>query len=479
VTPAEAAFDAVSRAAYAAFLSTPPAVTYRLEVHEANAVVGPVAIRYDELYDSRSALTRRRDDDQNVERVERPFVAAPNLDAIGSFETEVTAYRGRLVFVTYEPLPLNIVEPTPPPHADAWTFANGAYEVRFDPRDRSGTTLLATPTAAYRAAHRGWLLSRIRFDPATHLPREVELTSDPRGSFRLYYESVRGVHVLRRAELSADARVYLFGQYRGLGGIQAEADFSNYAFPTAAPNLAAAAASDDRAQTAYAAAYAAAYRAFAASPPTISYRVHVDEMDGVYGSRGYDLDERFDTRTGVARRFDESTRLAADEPPFLAAPNLDAMLGFQSVESMPGRRFTFSAVQRVPRDGDAAGVAGDAVAARFDPSDPAGTTLLLAPPGALADHPVGWRLERLRIDPHTLLPLRAELNGPNGARLVLEYAAAGGAWVVSHATYDGNEPVRTGGIPSGRTRVYVDVHYENYRFAAEPDDGTPTPKAPG
>ena len=366
-------------------------------------------MRYAETYDSRTALAHRRDLDDGEELDEPPFVAAPNLDAIGSFQEQLTVYPNRLLFYNMQPLPLDIAVPTPPPHSDAWTFANGAYQVRFDPRDRAGTTLLAAATKSYRAAHPGWLLVRVRFDPATNLPREVELEDAARDEFTLTYETEAGHQVLAHAELQGIAHLTPGGRsIAALDAVplRAAATYSGYAF-SEAPRTSALVAFDAEAGAAWQAVSLAAGAAFLRSPPAIAYRLRIDEHDSTAGTRGFEVVIRYDTRNGVAHVHDSAGREDADEPPFLAAPNLDALAPFNAVVWMaPGDRASFSAAQRVPVVGEP-DLGGDLEFARFDPADPSHATLVLTSPGGGALEKHAWAVVKVRFDRPSMQPRRS------------------------------------------------------------------------
>ena len=185
---ADSAFRSVAWAAYEAFLNSPPRISYHLRGRETNRVLGSREVDYQIDYDAASATATgpATEDDADV-----LVGAAPNLDAVGVFQTVTHVDRGYAVFIAFAALPYKPVPATPSPHVDASVAASGAYVARFDPRDRANTTLLLTPTQAYASSHDGWFLSLVRFDPATMLPLAVELT-EPDGVLQLRYQTVEG-----------------------------------------------------------------------------------------------------------------------------------------------------------------------------------------------------------------------------------------------------------------------------------------------
>lgn len=238
---AETAFRDVTRAAYAAFASSPPVISYRITAHERDQFYDR-NVRYAEVYDSRSGMTQRRDITFRETAYERPFLAAPNLDAVGAFNSSLTSDRHGVVFTAYAVDELNLASPTAPPGVvDAWTAANGAYVARFDARDPTGGTLELTATDRYGSDHQGWTLARIRMDPATKLPVHVEMRSPDDGRFVLDYQTVAGHRVLAKVSFDEDARLFLNGEpargsaNNGREHVHFDGTYDQYAFPSPSP----------------------------------------------------------------------------------------------------------------------------------------------------------------------------------------------------------------------------------------------------
>jgi hypothetical protein len=245
VTPAEIAFRDVTRAAYAAFLNSPPIVAYRITVEERDAVYKVRNVTYEVVFDSRSGLSHRRVPPAGEVVDDYPFLAAPNLDPVGSFTTTVNVDADDMQFATHSVRPLNLpATVTPPPHVDAWTAANDAYVPHFDEADANHTTLLLSATNRYRVKMRGWRLARIRFDPYSMLPVEADLQTDDGGRFDLRYHQINGHQLLRSVVFDHDARFTLtrstwFGpvsESRGKEHLHIEATYDEYRFPSPAPD---------------------------------------------------------------------------------------------------------------------------------------------------------------------------------------------------------------------------------------------------
>jgi hypothetical protein len=88
VTGAEVAFREVTRAAYDAFVSSPPMIAYRIVAHERDRYYDR-SVRYAIRYDTRTGMAHRHDITWGDDADERPFLAAPNLDAVGSFTSRL------------------------------------------------------------------------------------------------------------------------------------------------------------------------------------------------------------------------------------------------------------------------------------------------------------------------------------------------------------------------------------------------------
>jgi hypothetical protein len=240
VTGAEVAFREVTRAAYDAFVSSPPVIAYRIVAHERDRYYDR-SVRYAIRYDTRTGMAHRHDITWGDDADERPFLAAPNLDAVGSFTSRLWSDRYGVVFTAYDVVPLDLAQPSAPAaHVDAWTASNGAYVAQFDAKDPSGTTLELTPTDRYRGTHGGWLLTRLTFDPGTKLPKTVVLRAGDDGWFTLEYQTVAGHRVLAKATFDQDANLFLNGeQQHGKEHVHFDAMYEAYAFlqppPDAAP----------------------------------------------------------------------------------------------------------------------------------------------------------------------------------------------------------------------------------------------------
>ena len=234
---ADRAFRAVAEAAWQAFLQSPRAIAYRLRADESDMRLGRHQRTMEIVYDARSGAAG-----VDGKHSDEPIGAAPNLDAIGTFHFATHVDTAHLLFAAYQIVPYVPAAATPAPHVDASVAVSGAYVAHFDPRDKSATTIYLVPTAKYRATHEGWLLSRIRFDPVTMLPVDVDL-SDPAGTLSLHYAPIGGYQLLEHVHFHAYVPVFLPSgddsfppQVIGSTYLTLDLSYDRYGFPLPGPD---------------------------------------------------------------------------------------------------------------------------------------------------------------------------------------------------------------------------------------------------
>lgn len=207
----------------------------------------------------------------------------------------------------------------------------------------------------------------------------------------------------------------------------------------------------------------AAAAAFAATPPYLAYRVAVATGDGSRGKSEYD-DVVVRTSDGVAIVRGPGGTQQLPAPPALPGA-VDALAEWAFAPQTLGGHAVLHVNYEEPKryafptpgpglDAVAASISGFSVAYATGEPD----HLVLSPSTsavrALALQPNRFLYRDVWFDPATLLPTRVVVAAANGT-LSVDYATAGGHWLLAHARYET--------LDRGH-RTVIDATYSDYAF---------------
>lgn len=224
---ADQTFRDIANAAYAAFIASPPEIVYRVDVMDDRSQ-NPKTYAYIEGYETRTYTAVRRDLTTGIRIEERSFFVAPNLDAIATFGFGIDMTKTSTA-TAYSFTPLTFRPAPPNPAVDAVATFNRAYTVTMDRKDRA--LLHFTPTKNTVALERPWLLTALRFDTKTLLPKQVALKLTSGGAMTIDFVTIEGHLVVRHVQFSERVPLYFNGTIAGSWTAVLDATYSAYAFP--------------------------------------------------------------------------------------------------------------------------------------------------------------------------------------------------------------------------------------------------------